>query len=183
MELSLSIKILSFGGSPSHHSINRKLANFVSSLFTDAEVTKLDLNDFEMPIFSVDREKPILEQATKFAQHIDECDLIVMSLAENNGAYSAAFKNLYDWVSRIPNRKIFNGKKVVLMATSPGGRGGSSVLEIASKRFPFDGAVLVGTMSLPSFNQNFDDEKGITNPEFLEKAKELVKVATEAVKS
>lgn len=175
------MKILAFGGSPSKKSINRKLANFVASLFTDAQITHLDLNNFEMPIFSVDREFPMREEALSFAKHIDECDLIVMSLAENNGAYSAAFKNIYDWVSRIPNRKVFNGKKILLMATSPGARGGSSVLEIASKRFPFDGGVLVGTMSLPSFNQNFDDEKGITNPEFLDKAKELVKVATAAV--
>ena len=177
------MKILTFGGSPSKHSINRKLANFVSNLFEDAEITRLDLNDFEMPIFSVDREKPILEEALKFAKHIDESDLIVMSLAENNGAYSAAFKNIYDWVSRIPNRKVFNGKKILLMATSPGARGGSSVLDIALKRFPFDGGVIVGSMSLPSFNQNFDDEKGITNPEFLEKAKDLVKAATVALKN
>ncbi|MES2526636.1 MAG: NAD(P)H-dependent oxidoreductase [Bdellovibrionota bacterium] len=171
------MKILAFGASPSKHSINKKLARFVSGLFKNGEVTLLDLNDFEMPIFSVDREHPINEKALAFAKYIDETDLIVMSLAENNGNYSAAFKNLYDWVSRIPNRKIFNGKKVLLLSTSPGGRGGSSVMEIALKRFPFDGAVIVGSMSLPSFNQNFSEETGITNPEYLSKVKELVQTA------
>lgn len=175
------MKILTFGASPSKHSINRRLARFVAGLFTNAEITALDLNDFEMPIFSVDREHPIREEALKFAKHIDETDLIVMSLAENNGNYSAAFKNIYDWVSRIPNRKVWNNKKILLLSTSPGGRGGSSVMEIAMKRFPFDGAVIVGNMSLPSFNQNFSDSEGITNPEFLAKAKELVQVATTAV--
>lgn len=174
------MKILSFGASPSKHSINRRLAKFVAGLFENAEVTLLDLNDFEMPIFSVDREHPIREEALKFARLIDETDLIVMSLAENNGNYSAAFKNLYDWVSRIPDRKIFNKKKVLLLSTSPGGRGGSSVMEIALKRFPFDGAVIVGSMSLPSFNQNFSDAEGLTNPEFLARIKELVQVATKA---
>lgn len=170
------MKILSFGASPSKHSINRRLSKFVAGLFQNADVTYLDLNDFEMPIFSVDREHPIREEALKFAKLIDETDLIVLSLAENNGSFSAAFKNLYDWVSRIPNRKVFNGKKVLLLSTSPGGRGGSSVMEIALKRFPFDGAVIVGSMSLPSFNQNFNDSEGITNPEYLAKVKELVKL-------
>lgn len=173
----MTIKILAFGASPSKRSINRRLANFVAGLFKDANITHLDLNDFEMPIFSVDREHPIDNKALKFAQYIDETDLIVMSLAENNGSYSAAFKNVYDWVSRIPGRKIFNNKKVLLLSTSPGGRGGSSVMETALKRFPFDGAVIVGSMSLPSFNQNFSDSEGITNPEFLAKVKELVEVA------
>ncbi len=173
----MSLKILAFGASPSKNSINRKLARFVSGLFKNGDVTLLDLNDFEMPIFSVDREHPIDPKALAFAKYIDETDLIVMSLSENNGNYSAAFKNIYDWVSRIPNRKIFNGKKVLLLSTSPGGRGGSSVMEIGLKRFPFDGAVIVGSMSLPSFNQNFSEEGGITNPEFLSKVKELVQAA------
>lgn len=168
------MKILAFGASPSKASINRRLAKFVAGLFQNAEVTVLDLNDFEMPIFSVDREHPIREEALRFAKHIDETDLIVMSLAENNGNFSAAFKNIYDWVSRIPGRKVFNNKKVLLLSTSPGGRGGSSVMEIGLKRFPFDGAIIVGSMSLPSFNQNFTDSEGITNPEFLAKVKELV---------
>ena len=100
-----------------------------------------------------------------------------MSLAENNGSYSVAFKNVFDWVSRIPNRKFFNNKNVLLLATSPGGRGGSTVLETAVKRFPFDGAKIVGSMSLPSFNQNFDEVTGVTNIEFLNKIKELVAAA------
>ncbi len=171
------MKIVAFGASPSKHSINTKLATFVAGLFENANVTILDLNDFEMPIFSVDREFPLPDQATKFAAHIDGADLIVMSLSENNGNHSAAFKNLYDWVSRIPNRKVWNGKKLLVLSTSPGGRGGSSSLEIGLKRFPFDGAEIIGSMSLPSFNQNFSETEGISNPEYLAKVKELVKNA------
>ena len=171
------MKILAFGASPSKHSINKKLATFVAGLFENANVTILDLNDFEMPIFSVDREFPFPVQATKFAAHIDSADLIVVSLSENNGNHSAAFKNIYDWVSRIPNRKVWNGKKLLVLSTSPGGRGGSSSLEIGLKRFPFDGAEIVGSMSLPSFNQNFSETDGITNAEYLTEVKDLVKNA------
>ena len=145
-------KIIAFSGSSSTNSINKKLATYTASLFENAQVEILDLNDFEMPIFSVDKEKKgFPKEAQHFLDKIEEADLLVVSLAEHNGAYSAAFKNILDWASRI-NSKIFQGKKMLLMATSPGARGGKSVLEIAKDRFPRHDANLVGTFSLPNFN-------------------------------
>jgi hypothetical protein len=38
-------------------------------------------------------------------------------------------------------------------------------LDIAKNRFPRNGANVVATFSLPSFNDNFDKEKGISNEE------------------
>ena len=62
------------------------------------------------------------------------------------------------------------------MATSPGARGGATVLEIAKNAFPRFGAIIKATFSLPSFNDNFDIEKGtISNAEFDLKLKEIVK--------
>ena len=46
--------ILAFAGSNSSNSINKKLAIYASSLVEGAQVTILDLNDFELPIFGVD---------------------------------------------------------------------------------------------------------------------------------
>ena len=59
--------------------------------------------------------------------------------------------------------KTFQEKPVLLLSTSPGPRGGSSVLEIAKNRFPFQGAIVKGSFSLPSFNDNFDSVNGITD--------------------
>ena len=53
------MKIIAFGGSPSKNSINKKLATYAANLFENAEVEVLDLNDFQMPIFTVDIEKEI----------------------------------------------------------------------------------------------------------------------------
>jgi chromate reductase, NAD(P)H dehydrogenase (quinone) len=140
------------------------LANYAANQFQNATVEVLDLNNFEMPIFSIDRENEsgIPQLAQDFYAKIGSADLIVISFAEHNGAYSTAFKNIFDWTSRI-NGKTFQEKPVLLLSTSPGPRGGSSVLEIANNRFPFQGAVVKGSFSLPSFNDNFDAEKGITN--------------------
>jgi NAD(P)H-dependent FMN reductase len=159
-------KIIALAGSSSRASINKQLANYVAHLFQDVTVEVLDLNDYEMPIFSVDKEKStgIPPLAHAFYNTIGTADLIVLSLAEHNGAYTSAFKNILDWTSRI-NAKTFQEKPMLLLATSPGARGGSTVLEIAKNRFPFQGAILKGTFSLPNFHENFDAGKGIINTE------------------
>ena len=159
-------KIIAFGASSSKNSINKQLASYAASQFNGAEIELLDLNDYEMPIFSLDKEAEngIPELATTFFNKLSTADLIIISLAEHNGAYSTAFKNIFDWISRI-NPKFLNEKPTLLLATSPGPRGGLTVLEIAKNRFPFQGAVIKGSFSLPSFNDNFDSEKGIINEE------------------
>lgn len=167
-------KILVFGASSSQNSINKQWANYVAGQIPDSEKILIDLNDFEMPIFSVDRESQIPEKALKFTNLIDQSDLIIISLAEHNGSYSAAFKNIFDWVSRIPNRTVFNNKKVLLLSTSPGARGGSTVLETAVQRFPFNGAVVVGSMSLPNFHKNFNEEKGLLDQQIMQQLKEVL---------
>jgi len=160
------MKILALAGSNSGTSINKKLLRYTLTLLTGNSSTEvLDLNDFQLPIYSpsLESSKGIPEDAVSFAQKIDEAMLIFISMAEHNGNFSAAFKNLLDWTSRIPNRKVFNDKPVFLMATAPGPRGGAGVLEIAEKRFPFDGANVLGIFSLPTFQSNFNDHQGITD--------------------
>ena len=170
------MKIVAFGASPSKNSINKKLATYAAGLFEDATVEVLDLNNFQMPVFSVDIEKEIGQHdlAKSFLDKIANADFLVVSLAENNGNYSAAFKNVFDWCSRI-SVKVFQEKPMLLMATSPGGRGGSSVLEIATNALPRYGADIKATFSLPSFNDNFDVERGeISNSELDYQLKKIV---------
>jgi NAD(P)H-dependent FMN reductase len=168
-------KIIAFGASSSKTSINKKLATYTAYQFENAEVEIIDLNDYEMPIFSVDKEVngfPI--EAQSFLDKIGEADLLVISMAEHNGAYTTAFKNILDWASRI-NGKVFQEKKILLMATSPGARGGKSVLEIAKDRFPRHDADVVGTFSLPSFYENFDETNGIINPDLKNELLQVIK--------
>ncbi len=151
-------KIIALGGSNSKHSINKQLASYAANQ-SGLATTIIDLNDFEMPLYGIDLENDegIPQKAHEFLNLIKENDGVIVSLAEHNGAYSAAFKNIYDWVSRIDG-KLWSDKPMLLMATSPGGRGGQTVLEIAADRFPRMGANVVATYSLPSFGQNFSEE-------------------------
>lgn len=169
-------KIIAFAGSSSKTSINKQLVTYAAHQFENASVEVLDLNDYEMPIYSVDKEKDsgVHSLAIDFYEKIGTADLIVISFAEHNGNFSTAFKNVLDWSSRI-NAKTFQEKEMLLLATSPGARGGSSVLDIAIKRFPFQGGIVKGSFSLPSFNDNFDTEKGITNEEYKKQLLEIIK--------
>ena len=171
------MKIIAFGASPSKNSINKKLATYAANLFENAAVEVLDLNNFQMPIYTVDIEEEIgqHEFAKAFLAKIATADILVVSLAENNGNYSAAFKNIFDWCTRI-NAKVFQEKPMLLMATSPGARGGTNVLEIAQKAFPFYGGNVKASFSLPSFDANFDAGRGrISNAELDNQLKEIVK--------
>ena len=155
--------IIAFAGSNSSTSINKQLATYASKLLDGVTVTILDLNDFEMPIYSADKETAtgFPRQAVDFINHLKSADGFIISLAEHNGSYATAFKNIFDWASRV-EQKTFLGKPILLMATSPGARGGASVLEMASERFPRHDAKIVAEFSLPSFYDNFSEGK-ITN--------------------
>ncbi|HPJ80069.1 MAG TPA: NAD(P)H-dependent oxidoreductase [Prolixibacteraceae bacterium] len=158
------MKILAMGASASKASINKQFAAYAAAQFEHATVKLLDLNDYEVPLFSVDIEKqqgipPLIRE---FVGEFEEATFIIISLAEHNGSYTAAFKNIFDWASRL-EIKLFGGKKVLLLATSTGQGGGKSVLESAVKRFPKHGADIAGEFSLPRFFDNFSPEKGITD--------------------
>ena len=161
------MRISALAGSNSKNSINKKLSNYVSLLFEDAKIDLLDLNNYEVELFSIDKEveNGIPSKIKELAQLIDETDLLVLSLAEHNGTYSVAFKNVYDWLSRIPNRKSFGEKPILLMASSPGSRGGLGVIEAGINRFPRDGSKILDTFSLPNFNDNFHADE-IVNIKF-----------------
>ena len=107
------MKVIAFGASSSIHSINKKLATFTANLFTSSEVEVLDLNHYEMPLFSVDREQEFVhsEIISTFISKLEKADMLVISMAEHNGNFTAAFKNLLDWTTRV-KLKLFENKKI-----------------------------------------------------------------------
>ena len=159
------MKVLAFAASNSKKSINRTLANYAANLIENAQVELLDINDYEMPLFSIDREVELgsPQQAKDFFGKIAAADAIVVSFAEHNGSYTAAYKNLFDWVSRI-DTKVFQQKPVVYLSTSPGPGGAKNVLASAVQSGPHFGADLKSSLSIPSFHTNFDqDANTVTN--------------------
>ena len=169
------MKVIAFGASSSRTSINKKLATYTANLAattnSDIKVEVLDLNDFELPIFSQDKEIEVgqPEAAKAFFDKLGESDAIIISFAEHNGSYTAAYKNLFDWASRI-NQKVFQSKPMLLLATSPGPGGAASVLAAAVGSAPYFAGDVKASLSIPSFFENFDLENNtVTNQDIRQK--------------
>lgn len=158
-------KLFVLGASSSRESINRVFARFAAEQVPGASLVEVDLSRLELPLFSVDRERSdgIPPEAREFYATIAGCDALVVSLAEHNGSYTAAFKNLFDWTSRHVS-KVWANKPMLLLSTSPGGRGGASVMASALQTFPHLGGNIIAHFSLPSFGDNFRPGQGIIDP-------------------
>jgi chromate reductase len=170
------MKVLAFAASNSENSINKQLATYAANLIEEATIEVLDINDYEMPIFSDKREAQLGQpkQAKDFFKKIGEADAVIISFAEHNGSYTAAFKNLFDWTSRI-DVKVYQNKPMLMLATSPGPGGASSVLASASGSALFFAADVKATLSVPSFFDNFDMESGkLQNSELIEKLQQAL---------
>ena len=174
------MKITAFGASYSRTSINRQWAEYVSvQIPGDHSLRVLDLNDYDLPVYTVEREKELGIPASVglFVDELNAADLLVVSFAEYNGTYTAGFKNLFDWASR-HQLKMFENKPMILLAAAPGPRGGATVLQTAVERFPRHGARVIGSMALPRFKEAYHAEQGLVDPELRKELDALITSAT-----
>lgn len=174
------MNVLVFGASNSSQSINKKLATYAGAVLADMapEVTidVIDLNDYEMPIYSPDRQKEggIPQLAQDFYAKIGAADAVIVSFAEYNGFYTSAYKNIFDWVSRIDMR-VYQDKPTVMLSTSPGGTGAANVLKTAIESAGFFGNDVKASLSLAKFGENYDWETDtITDTDFDAQLREAV---------
>jgi NAD(P)H-dependent FMN reductase len=174
-------KILAFGGSNSKNSINKTFAVHAANRIKNAEVIIADLNDFDIPMYGIDNETEngIPVDVQRLNVLLQSTDGLVISLAEHNGSYATAFKNAFDWLSRI-DQNVWKNKPMLLMATSPGGRGGAGVLQTAKSSFPHLGGNIVADFSLPSFNANFS-ENGLNDEDLDADLKEKVLILEQSI--
>jgi NAD(P)H-dependent FMN reductase len=166
------MKILAFAASNSRNSINRTLIDHAitrlrDDILPDAQIETLDLNDYEMPIYSSDREQDggIPAEAQAFFDRIGAADAVLVSFPEHNGFVTAAWKNIFDWMSRI-EMKLWQGKPVGMLAATPGPRAGANVLASQTLLAPHFGADLRGTLGIGKWPEPWDAEgKRLLRPE------------------
>lgn len=164
------MKIVAFAGSNSSTSINFQLVKYTVNFLNDEEVQLYDMSIMPLPMYSADTEKRdgFKNSLREFLKEIQSADRIILSVNEHNGGPSAYFKNFLDWLSRL-DREFMKGTTVFLMSTSPGRGGAKSSREYVATALARSGANIRETFSLPSFNYNFDTDKGeITDQEFKE---------------
>ncbi|MEM8922688.1 MAG: NAD(P)H-dependent oxidoreductase [Actinomycetota bacterium] len=168
------MKILAIPATNHRNGFNRQLLGYAADVLrslpgldAEIEVEFVDLNDYELPIYGQDREAEsgVPEPARALFDKIGAADALVISFAEHNGSYTAVWKNTYDWMSRI-DQQVYQGRKVAMLAATPGPRAGAGVLGSATTSAPFFGAELVGQLGIGGFTQVFDAEAGrITDAE------------------
>jgi chromate reductase, NAD(P)H dehydrogenase (quinone) len=133
--MSTPIPLLVFAGSTRAQSFNRQLAATAADMAQaeGAQVTRLDLADFDVPVYNADLEaggtpRDVVRLKEIFHAH----PAWLVCSPEYNGSYTALLKNTIDWVSSpiksdpqwSSGTKAFAGKVVGLLSASPGAWGG-----------------------------------------------------------
>ncbi len=179
------MKVLAIPATNHRNGFNTQLLRYAADVLaeelaadgSEVEVEIVDLNDYELPIYGQDREAEsgIPELATALFDKIGAADAVLLSFAEHNGSYTAAWKNVYDWMSRI-DQQVYQAKPVAMLAATPGPRAGAGVLASATRSAPFFGAELVGELGIGRFPTCFDADTGrLTDPEIDGRLRQLLR--------
>lgn len=130
----MSVKLIFLAGSARKESLNKKLAKAASEKAKElgANVTFIDLADYEAPLFCEDHEtehgmpQSIKDLKKLFIEH----DGFLIACPEYNSSFTPLLKNTLDWMSRPGDDKAncFQGKTSAIMAASPGAMGGIRML-------------------------------------------------------
>ena len=129
------MKTLIFAGSTRKQSYNRQLAQATARIAIDAgaEVTHIELADFDLPLYNADLEaEGTPADVLRLKQIMLDHPAWIICAPEYNGSYPALLKNTIDWASSPVKTdpvwkdgfRSFTGKVVGLLSASPGGLGG-----------------------------------------------------------
>jgi chromate reductase len=161
-------KLLAFAGSARKDSLNKKLLKIAAAgaESADADITLIDLADYEMPLFDQDLEgeQGMPEKAGEFKRLMIAHDGFLIASPEYNSAFSPLLKNTIDWASRSegddePPLVAYRGKTAAILATSPGGLGGMRGLVMLRMLLGNLGVtVLPDQQAVPNGFQAFNDD-------------------------
>lgn len=128
-----SPKILVFAGSIRTGAFSGKLAAAAAKelALNDADVTKVSLADYPLPIYNGDleKEKGVPENAKNFARQIAAHQGVFIATPEYNNSIPPLLKNTIDWVSRIKGGEIpYRNRIIGIGSSSNGPVGGARAL-------------------------------------------------------
>ena len=160
-------KILVMPGSTRTGSHNVKLAALATKELTliDADVTRISLADYEMPIYNGDLEKEegIPENGTRLAKMIAAHQGVFIATPEYNNSVPPLLKNTIDWVSRVEatGEIRYRNRVYAIGSTSDGMIGGArALIDLRKIVLTALGAILIPTKIEVSRAQDAFDESG-----------------------
>jgi chromate reductase len=127
--------LLVFAGSTRQQSFNRQLAHATAAIARDAgaEVTLLELSDFDIPMYNADLEaEGTPADVVRLKEILWSHPAWIICSPEYNASYTGLLKNTIDWASSPvkgdadwgDGLKPFRGKVVGMLSASPGALGG-----------------------------------------------------------
>jgi chromate reductase, NAD(P)H dehydrogenase (quinone) len=155
-------KILAFSGSARRESFNKRMVAIAAegAKLAGAQVTLIDLVDYELPLFNQDLEveKGLPAGAVALKKLFVEHHGLLVSCPEYNSSITPLLKNTIDWVSRsVPGEaalSAYKGKVATLMSASPGGLGGlRGLVTVRSILGNIGVVVLPDQIALPTAHQ------------------------------
>jgi chromate reductase len=165
-------KILVFPGSTRAGSHNVKLAALAAKELTliDAEVTRISLADYPLPIYEGDLEAKAgpPANALRLKQMIMAHHGVFIASPEYSASVTPLLKNAIDWVSRVrergdPTYAAFKGRAFAISSASPGGAGGLRSLMALRQILELGCGALVipEQVAIPQADHAFDDMDNI----------------------
>ena len=162
-------RILLFTGSIRTGAYSGKVADAAQKelVLQGAEVTRISLGDFPLPIMNQDLEdeQGVPENAAKLARLIVSHDAVMICTPEYNGSMPPLLKNALDWITRVKENgrsvRAFNGKLGCICSSSDGHFAGirsASHLRQVLAHIQMD--VIAPEVSVPNAAEAFDENGG-----------------------
>jgi NAD(P)H-dependent FMN reductase len=180
-----ALKILVIPGSLRTGSLNAKLAAAAAYQFTQAgaEVTRISLADFPLPIYDGDLQSKsgVPKNAINLKRMIGAHHGVLMVTPEYNSSVPPLLKNAIDWVSRVHDMhetrgEVFRGRVFAIAAASGGRLGGTRVL--AALRLILSAChamVIPNQLALSFAGEAYDDMDRLKHPADIEALNALVR--------
>ena len=167
-------KILVLPGSNRTGSHNVRLAALAAKELTliDADVTRISLVDYELPIYDADLDSRHGQPANalKLKQMIAAHHGVFITTPEYSASVPPLLKNAIDWVSRVrergdPTYAAFKGRVFAIASASPGRAGGLRALMALRQVLELGCGALVipEQVAIPSAAQAFDENDEIVD--------------------
>lgn len=158
--MSSAPRILAFSGSARRESLNRKLLAVVveAARSVGGEVTLLDLNEYELPLYHGDLEdaKGLPPNAQKLIDLVLGHDALLIASPEYNSQMTPLLKNTIDWMTRADQNPL-RGKVAAIVSASPGMFGGVRSMTLARQLLTHLGChVIPAQCVLPHADKAFD---------------------------
>lgn len=179
----MTTKITVISGSSRAQSYNLKLATQLAAITdaTNAEVSLINLKDFDLPIYNGDLEDAEgLPGAAKLLKlRLAESTGLIFTCPEYNGFMTPLLINAIDWCTRSEDASAdlpgFAGKTVLVASASPGAGGGSRAATHLKTMLSGLGSIIFPqSMVVPSAYNAFDDEGKLLDEAMTRRAEQLI---------